>query len=122
MASVCTHSSYNTLLVKTGYKKQDCVVTQLSTLIYENHRDKTMTAGEKTFRDVIWWNLREIIVLEINGEIESRGTVENKNEQPMIFILRTNDRAKKRHTEKIYYSGVGMYSFLLQYFPSKNWI
>ena len=56
MASVCTHSSYNTLLVKTGYKKQDCEVTQLSTIKFEKPRDIRMNAGKITCRKVTSWN------------------------------------------------------------------
>ena len=63
------------MLVKSGYNKATFVVTQLSTLIYENHRDKRMTAAEKTFRDVISWNIRVIVLLDKNIEIETKRDV-----------------------------------------------
>ena len=66
------YSFLYTLLVKSGYNKLDCVITLLSILIFENHRDTRMTAAEKTFREVISWNLRVIVVLEEDGENERK--------------------------------------------------
>ena len=64
-----------TLLVKNGYNKQECVVTQLSTLMFEKHRDIRMTAAEKTFREVVSLNLCVIVVLEEDSENEKRRDV-----------------------------------------------
>ena len=66
------YSFLYTLLVKTGYNKQDCIVTRLSTLMFEKHRDIRMTTAEKTCRKVILFNLRVIIVLEEDGENERK--------------------------------------------------
>ena len=63
------------MLVKSGYNKPTFVVTQLSTLNFENHSDKNTTAVEKTFRDVISWNIRVIVVLDKNCEIETKHDV-----------------------------------------------
>ena len=63
------------MLVKSGYNKATFVVTQLSTLNFENRIDKTMTAAEKTFRDVISWNIRVIVLLDKNIEIETKRDV-----------------------------------------------
>ena len=60
------------MLVKSGYNKATFVVTQLSTLNFENRIDKTMTPAEKTFRDVISWNIRVIVILDKNIEIETK--------------------------------------------------
>ena len=51
------------------------MVTQLITLIFENRIDNTMTAVEKTFRDVISWNIRVIVLLDKNIEIETKRDV-----------------------------------------------
>jgi len=56
VASVCTHSCYNTFLVKTGYNKRDCEVTQLSTIKFDKPRDIRMNAGKITCRKVTSWN------------------------------------------------------------------
>ena len=72
MTSVCTHSSYHTLLVKTGYNKQECVVMQLSKLMSEKLRDIKVFTGEKTCREVISWNLCVIVVLEEDSENERK--------------------------------------------------
>ena len=89
MIYVYTHSSYHTLLVKTGYNKQDCVVTRLSALMFEKHRDIRITAGKITCRKVISWNVRVIVVLEEDGEIEI------KRDVTQVHVIVLNHREQK---------------------------
>ena len=47
------YSFLYTLLVKTGYNKQNCVVTRLITLMFEKRRDIRMTTAEK----IVCWDI-----------------------------------------------------------------
>ena len=84
------YSFLYTLLVKSGYNKLDCVITRLSTLIFENHRDTRMTAAEKTFREMISWNLRVIVLLE--EDIKN----ETKRDVTRVHVIVLNRGEQKR--------------------------
>ena len=83
------YSFLYTLLVKTGYNKQDCVVTRLSTLMFEKHRDIRITAGRITCRKVISWNVPVIVVLEEDGKNEKRRDVTR------VHVIVLNHREQK---------------------------
>ena len=94
------YSFLYTLLVTSGYNKLDCVITSLSTLIFENHRDTRMTAAEKTFREMISWNLRVIVLLEEDIKNETKRDVTrvhvivlSRGEQKRIaYVLCSEDK------------------------------